>query len=519
VWDVFVFDMRRQLRSRNFWYFLFGWALVSLLITAVAYAVNLYSRETSQPLEEKMESVFHTLIIGQGLLILLLLPGIAEGVLVSEFRRKTHEHLFLTALSARTILLGRWLMVGAQAGMVLLISLPAGLFACRISGLPISFYFISVFMLVLNALLACAFTFRRLSSEYYQPEWMPKSELQTAKRQSSSSLDANIFIIAGIGFFFWFALFSRRSEIILPVYAFSPPLVSFTASKSIQLGGISLPFWIVAGTMLASAGFFLVLSSAQWLGDWSGHVYRVLRNGGLVWFQLMVFLHAYLIGSSLVRSNFDAAHFGRLLLYAGLGFYCYFCYSWTCSFGMPRRAEEDWQQKRWSLLKRQPLSGSIQEIFTFIMMAILVPTGIYLGSGWLPDTDVLLGWLIYFVGLSFFLAALASRLAWQAGLPLFGHPQFSSIYLWVRMRVETATSSTFSLVLSLIGCGVVLRLIIGWHPVITVIATILYYLIPLYPLIANASPSVYEIYGALLFLSGIGIILSIQTSYRRSYTG
>lgn len=517
MWDVFLFDMRRTLRSRSFWYFLFGWSLTSLLITSIAYATILFSNETNSLLEERMENVFHALVIGQGILVLLLLPGIAEGNLAPEFTRKTQENLFLTALPARTILIGKWLMVGALAGLTLLTSLPAGLFACRISGLPISFYFISMFLLLSGALLACSFTFHRLATEHFLPESIPKNELPSVKKQSSSgSWDASLFFLAGIGFFVWFIFLSRRSEIVLPIYAFAPPLASLMASKTLQLGSLGLPFWTAGGTMVLTMAFFMVLAGAQWLGDWNGRIYRLLRNGGMLWFLLLILLHAYLAGSVLVHSALEAAQYGRNLLYASLVFYCYFCHHQICSFGLPRGAEEKWAHGRLHFLKQQPLSGSLQELFTFAMMAVLIPVGIYLGSGWLPGTEVLIGWLLYFTGLGFLLTAWASRLAWgRTGFPLLGRPQFSSLFLWVRLNVKTAISVVLQTFLSFIFVGFILRLLTGAHPVIAAIANLLYHLIPLYPLMAQADAFYYQVYGVILFLLGGWIMLRIQVHYRR----
>jgi len=517
MWDVFLFDMRRTLRSRSFWYFLFGWSLVSLVITSIAYAAILFSNETNPLLEEKMESVFHALVIGQGILVLLLMPGIAEGNLAPEFTRKTQENLFLTALPARTILIGKWLMVGALAGLILLTSFPAGLFASRISGLPISFYFISMFLLLSGALLACSFTFHRLAAEHYLPESIPKNELPSAKRQSSSgSWDTSLLALAGAGFLAWFVFVSRSSEVVLPINAFAVPLASIMASKTLQLGNLSIPFWIVGGATILTMAFFMVLTGAQWLGDWNGRIYRLLRNGGMFWFLLLILIHAYLIGSVQVHSALEAAQYGRNMLYACLLLHFIFCHHLICSFGLPRGAEEEWARGRLRFLKQQPLSGSLQEIFTFTMMTVLIAAGIYLGSGWLPSMDVLIGWLLYFAGLGFLLTACASRLVWgRTGFPLFGRPRFSSLFLWVRLRVQTAISTVLGLALYCIFIGFMYRLLMGAHPVIAAIANLLYHLIPLYPLMANADAIHYQVYGVILFLLGGWIMLSIQMHYRR----
>lgn len=517
MWDMFLFDVRRTLRSRNYWYLLFGWSLISLLITGIAYGVSLHSGDEARLLEEQMESVFHALVVGQGILVLLLVPSIAEGNLAPEFTRKTQENLFLTALSARTILLGKWLMVGAVAGLLLLTSLPAGLFACRISGLPVSHYVISMFLLICGALMTCSFTFRRLASEHHQPQVIPHSDSPTPKKQSSSSWDVNPLVLAGIGVFAWFASHGGGGEVMLPVYAFSPPLASVVASKTVQFGSVSLPFWIVGGVMTLSMAFFMVIAGAQWLGDWKGRTYRLLRNCGFVWTLTMVSLHAYLLGAAFVHSDLDAARYGRILLYAVLVFYCYFCHYWICSFGLPLRADEEWQRGRWRFLKRQPLSGSLQEWVTFILMPVLILAGIYLGSGWLPSWDVLLGWLIYFAGFGLFLVAWASRTAWGvAGYPVFGQPHSSSLFVWVRISVGTAISLAMQLVMAFIFVGIVTRIFVSAHPVITVIANGIYYLMPIYPLMASAAPFYYQLYGGILFLVGLWLIHGIQTRYKRS---
>jgi len=270
---VFRLEFRRYLRWRPLRRWLFGWALLGVLLVGIwTVAVQGDALRSLGAWGRMLLGLLYVLPTWVGSAVAVLLT---QRIAWDATRRGELHDLYLTALSPFAIALGKVAACWALTGILTAVAAPASALAALLMGVPLGRWLTALLMGWVMHFWVCA--------AVYRLQWRTVPPLE-AVRLYPLRLNSASAVLAGLGFValsvFMQAFATQPLPVTLPVFHLLPWEAMLYADALYPTPVGQVPAWAFLSLFSLLGGLVLTAAGAQWLGEWSLWGYRFQRAAG-----------------------------------------------------------------------------------------------------------------------------------------------------------------------------------------------------------------------------------------------
>ena len=271
---VFRLEFRRYLRWRPLRRWLFGWALLGVLL-----AVGIWTLAVQGDALRSL-GAWGRMLLG----VLYVLPtwvGFSSAILLTQriawdaTRRGELHDLYLTALAPFAIALGKVAASWALTGILMAAAAPASALAALPMGVPLSRWLTALLMGWVMHFWVCAAVYR------LQWRTVPAPEIARWYRLEFSVAAA---VLTGLGLIvmnLFVGVFSTQPLLsALPAFHLFPWQAMLRVDTLYPTPVGQVPAWAFLSLVSLLGGLVFIVAGAQWLGGWSLWGYRFQRVVG-----------------------------------------------------------------------------------------------------------------------------------------------------------------------------------------------------------------------------------------------